>query len=187
MYWKVITLQMMLRGGVLVKSGHGTVCVFVCMRPPRRGECSGAPHWPVGRDSLTGQAAFAFAGTMQNEVAIGVFAGAADSTCGECGCYKGTYGLDYWSLESYETAKENSSISLKIFDDQISNVLLTRLSWKNLKDVIEKLKKGSELLLFRLYQYTYIFMQNTRIFTQPILSVDYLCHLINLCYLLYAY
>ncbi len=25
----------------------------VCMKPARRDECSGAPHWPVGCDGLT--------------------------------------------------------------------------------------------------------------------------------------
>ncbi len=39
----------------------------VCMRPPERDECSGAPHWPVECDSLTGQGAFEYAGTMQDE------------------------------------------------------------------------------------------------------------------------
>ncbi len=39
-------------------------CVSVSMRPPRRDEFSGALHWPVRRDGLTGQGAFAYAGTM---------------------------------------------------------------------------------------------------------------------------
>ncbi len=32
-------------------------CRSVCIRmgPLRRDKCSGAPHWPVGRKSLTGQ------------------------------------------------------------------------------------------------------------------------------------
>ncbi len=37
------------------------------MWPRRRGECSGASHWPVGCDSVTGQGAFEYAGTMQDE------------------------------------------------------------------------------------------------------------------------
>ncbi len=45
----------MLRGGVRVQSGR--VTVRVCMGPPRCDECSGAPHWQVGYDSLTGQGA----------------------------------------------------------------------------------------------------------------------------------
>ncbi len=45
----------MLRGGVRVQSGRATV--RVCMGPPRCDECSGAPHWQVGYDSLTGQGA----------------------------------------------------------------------------------------------------------------------------------
>ncbi len=39
----------------------------VGMRPPRRDECSGASHWPVGCDSVTGQGAFEHAGTMRDE------------------------------------------------------------------------------------------------------------------------
>ncbi len=39
----------------------------VCMRPPRRDECSGAPHWPVGFGNLTGQGAFEYAGAMRDE------------------------------------------------------------------------------------------------------------------------
>ncbi len=62
MYWEVTTLRMMLRGGVHVQSGRAAV--YLCMRPPRRDECSGAPHWPAGCDSLTGQGAFQYAGTM---------------------------------------------------------------------------------------------------------------------------
>ncbi len=65
MYWKVKTLRMMLRGGVRVQSGRVAVCL--CMRPPSREEYSGAPHWSVGCDSLTGQSAFEYAGTMRNE------------------------------------------------------------------------------------------------------------------------
>ncbi len=42
------------------------MCVF-CMTPPQRDECSGAPHWPVGREGLTNQDAFACAGAMQDE------------------------------------------------------------------------------------------------------------------------
>ncbi len=49
---------MMLRGGACIQSGRAAVCV--CMRPPRRGECSGAPHWLVGCDSLTGQGQFEY-------------------------------------------------------------------------------------------------------------------------------
>ncbi len=45
-------------------SGGACGCVSVSMRPPRRDEFSGAPHWPVRRDDLTGQGAFAYAGTM---------------------------------------------------------------------------------------------------------------------------
>ncbi len=37
-----------------------------CMRPPRRGECSGASHWPVGCDSVTDQGAFEYAGAMRD-------------------------------------------------------------------------------------------------------------------------
>ncbi len=58
---------MILRGGLRVQSGRTAVCVCVCMRPPRRDECSGAPHWPVGCDSLTGQGAFEYAGIMRDE------------------------------------------------------------------------------------------------------------------------
>ncbi len=65
MCWKVTTLRMTLRGGVRVQSGHAAVCL--CMRPPRRDECSGAPHWPVGCDSVTDQGAFEYAGTMRDE------------------------------------------------------------------------------------------------------------------------
>ncbi len=45
----------------------GTAAACLCMRPPRRDECSGAPHWSVGCDSLIGQGAFEYAGTMQDE------------------------------------------------------------------------------------------------------------------------
>ncbi len=59
MYWEVTSLRMILRGGVHVQSGRAVVCP--CMWPPRRGECSGASHWPVGCDSVTGQGAFEYA------------------------------------------------------------------------------------------------------------------------------
>ncbi len=59
MYWKVATLRMVLRGGVRVQSGR--TAVSFCMRPPRRGECSGASHWPVRCDSVTGQGVFEYA------------------------------------------------------------------------------------------------------------------------------
>ncbi len=49
MYWKVTTLRMMLR----VPSGRSAVSR--CMWPPRHGECSGASHWPMGCDSVTGR------------------------------------------------------------------------------------------------------------------------------------
>ncbi len=65
MYWKVTTLRVMLRSDVRVQSRRPAVCL--CMRPPRRDECSGAPHWPVGCDSVTGQGAFEYAGTMRDE------------------------------------------------------------------------------------------------------------------------
>ncbi len=65
MYLKVITLRMMIRGGMRIQSGHAAVCA--CMKPPRRDECSGTPHWPVECDSLIGQGAFEFAGTMRDE------------------------------------------------------------------------------------------------------------------------
>ncbi len=45
-----------------------------------RDECSGAPHWPVGCDSLTGQGVFKYVGNMQDEYAVGLLAGAVDST-----------------------------------------------------------------------------------------------------------
>ncbi len=51
-----------------------------------------APLWPVGYDSLTGQGASEYAGTMRDETAVVVLAGAVDSTREECGgslsCYK---------------------------------------------------------------------------------------------------
>ncbi len=59
----------------------------VCMRPPRRDECSGASHWPVGCDSVTGQGAFEYAGTMRDESAVGMLAGALDSTREGCGLF----------------------------------------------------------------------------------------------------
>ncbi len=65
MYWKVTSLRMMLRGGVRVQSGRAVVCL--CMWPPRRDECSGASHWPVECDSVAGQGAFEYAGTMRDE------------------------------------------------------------------------------------------------------------------------
>ncbi len=65
MYWTVTTLRMMLRGGVYVQPGRAAV--RVCMRTPRFGECSSAPHWPLGCDSLTGQGASEYAGTMRDE------------------------------------------------------------------------------------------------------------------------
>ncbi len=45
-------------------SGGTRGCVSVCTRPPRPDEFSGALHWPVRRDGLTGQGAFVHAGTM---------------------------------------------------------------------------------------------------------------------------
>ncbi len=42
----------------------GRAAVSFCMRPPRRGECSGASHWPVECDSATGQGVFEYADTM---------------------------------------------------------------------------------------------------------------------------
>ncbi len=65
MYWKVTTLRMMLRGGVRVQLGRAAVCV--CMSLSRREECLCVPQWPVGCGSLTGQGAFDYAGTMQDE------------------------------------------------------------------------------------------------------------------------
>ncbi len=56
---------MMLRGGGRVQSERAAVCLG--MWPPTRGECSGASHWPVGCDSVTGQGAFEYAGNMQDE------------------------------------------------------------------------------------------------------------------------
>ncbi len=76
---------MILRGGVRVQSGRAAVCP--CMRPPRRGECSGASHWPVGCDSVTGQGEFEYAGTMRDEYAIGMLAGVVDSTREGCGLF----------------------------------------------------------------------------------------------------
>ncbi len=57
------------------------------MRPHRRDECSGAFHWPVGCDSVTGQGAFEYAGTMQDEQTVGVLAEAVDSTREGCGLF----------------------------------------------------------------------------------------------------
>ncbi len=59
---------MMLRGGVCVQSRRAAACV--CMRPPRRVRCV----------SRNGQGAFQYVGTMQDELAVGVLAGAVDST-----------------------------------------------------------------------------------------------------------
>ncbi len=56
---------MQLRDGVRVQSRRAAVCL--CMRPPRRDECLGASHWPVGCASVTGQGAFEYAGTMRDE------------------------------------------------------------------------------------------------------------------------
>ncbi len=44
------------------------------------------PHWPVGRDGLTGQGAFAYAGTLQDAQAAGMLAVAIDSAREKCGC-----------------------------------------------------------------------------------------------------
>ncbi len=66
-------------------------CVCVCMRPPYRGECSGTPHWPMGRDSPTGHCAFAYTGTMKDEQAVDMLAGAVDSMRDECGCSLSCY------------------------------------------------------------------------------------------------
>ncbi len=65
MYRKVTILRMMLRGGVCFQAGRAAVCL--CMRPPRRDECSDAPHWPVGCDRVGGQGAFEYAGPMPDE------------------------------------------------------------------------------------------------------------------------
>ncbi len=62
---EISTLRITLRGGVRVLSGRAVVCV--CMKPRRRGECSGTFHWPVGRDSVTGQDAFEYAGPIRDE------------------------------------------------------------------------------------------------------------------------
>ncbi len=56
----------------------------LCKRLPRRGECSGASHWPVGCDSVTGQGAFEYAGIMRDD---GVLAVAVDSTREGCGLF----------------------------------------------------------------------------------------------------
>ncbi len=73
----------MLRVGVRVQSELAAVCL--CMWPTRLGECSGASHWAVGCDIVTGQGAFEYAGTMRDELAVGVLAGAVDSTRQGCG------------------------------------------------------------------------------------------------------
>ncbi len=52
-----------------------------------------APLWPVGYDSLTGQDASEYAGTMRDETTVGVLAGAVDSTREECGCSLSCYKL----------------------------------------------------------------------------------------------
>ncbi len=62
---KSTALRMILRGGVRVQSGRAAV--YLCMWPPGRDECSGASHWSMGCDSVTGQGAFEYAGAMQDE------------------------------------------------------------------------------------------------------------------------
>ncbi len=59
MHWKVTSLKTMLRGGVRVQSGRAAVCLPAA--------ASGASHWPVGCDSVTGLGAFEYAGTMRDE------------------------------------------------------------------------------------------------------------------------
>ncbi len=56
---------MQLCDGVRVQSGRAAVCLR--MKPRRRGECSGASHWLVGCDSMTGQDVFEYAGIMRDE------------------------------------------------------------------------------------------------------------------------
>ncbi len=85
MYWKDTTLRMTLRSGMRVRSGRASVCLS--MRPHRRDEYSGAPHWPVGCVSLTGQGAFEHAGTMRDEYADDVLGDAVDSTREGCGMF----------------------------------------------------------------------------------------------------
>ncbi len=46
----------------------------VCLSD-RRDNCSSEPHWPVGRYNVTGEDAFAHAGNMHFELAVGVLAG----------------------------------------------------------------------------------------------------------------
>ncbi len=41
-------------------------CPSIRMSPSMRDECSDAPHWPVGCDSLTDQGAFEYAGIMRD-------------------------------------------------------------------------------------------------------------------------
>ncbi len=48
--------------------------------PPRRDECSGAPHWPVRCDNLTGHDTSEYADTMRDEYAVGVHAGVVGRT-----------------------------------------------------------------------------------------------------------
>ncbi len=77
-------------------------CVFsrgarlcVCMWPPRRDECSGSSHWPVGCDSVTGQGAFEYAGTMRDEQAVGVLAGRVIARERAVGCSLGYYMITF--------------------------------------------------------------------------------------------
>ncbi len=46
----------------------------VCMRPHRRGECSGASYWPVGCVSVNYLGVFEYVGTMLDEQVVGVLA-----------------------------------------------------------------------------------------------------------------
>ncbi len=48
-YWRACSVE-----------ARGSVSLHVL----RRDECSGASHWPMGCDSVTGQGAFEYAGTM---------------------------------------------------------------------------------------------------------------------------
>ncbi len=54
--------------------------MWVCMRPHRRDDCSGEPHWPVGCGTLTGQGAVEYVGNMQDEKEVGVLTEAVDTT-----------------------------------------------------------------------------------------------------------
>ncbi len=92
---------MQLRGGVRVQSGRAVVCP--CMRPPRRGECSDASHWLAGCDSVTGQDAFEYAGTMGNEKAVGVLVGAVESSREGCGPFA-------WLLQTIPSAWQSREI-----------------------------------------------------------------------------